>query len=50
MNLGGHPEAERIMYKLSFYDYVHQLIHEIKSQMAVLQKCPSSLSIAVNGN
>lgn len=43
MHLGGHPQAESIVYHLGFYNDVHELIHEIQSQMAVLQECPTSL-------
>lgn len=44
MNLSGHPQAESVMDHLSFCNHVHQLIHEVESQVAVLQKGPSSLS------
>lgn len=43
VNVSCHPQSKAFMNSLCLYYSVHQLIQKVKSKVAVLQKCPTSL-------
>lgn len=45
--LSGHPQAETFVNAVRICQHVHQLIHEVQPQVAVLQQSPATLCVCV---
>lgn len=47
MLLGGYPHSEGVLNALGLDDVVHDLLHIVQGQMAVLQQQPAALRNAL---